>query len=163
MYRVMVVEDDAKYRELLGLLLRARKYDVILVDNPEEAMRVFTTSKVDCCLIDYCLPVKNGVQLATEIREQDMKIGIVLMTEQDRERVTEEAEGLFVWAVLKKPVEYKALFQTIEDACELTNMAPEVESHLINAFSVEAQNMKRVTKDLLDETGEHRISRQQNA
>lgn len=162
-HRVMVVEDDPKYRELLSLLLRARSYQVIAVGDYETAYKTFTSDKIDCCLIDYCLPGKNGVELSTLIREQDMKIGIILMTAQDRDRVNAEAEGLCIWSILPKPVEYKTLLQSVEDACELTNMAPEAESRLITAFSVETQNMKRVTKDLLDETGEHGILRKKNA
>lgn len=158
-YRVMVVEDDSKYREIVSLLLKGRGYDVIELSSAEAAFQTFTNDKIDCVLIDYCLPEMTGVALATRIREQDMKIGIILMTSLDRDRVDNECEGLCVWAVLKKPVEYKILFQTVQDACELSNMAPEVEDRFITAFSVETQAMKKHTKDLLDETGEHRILR----
>jgi DNA-binding response OmpR family regulator len=158
-YTVMVVEDDARYRELLTLLLEGRGYEVIPIATADAAFETFTKKKLDCILLDYCLPDEDGIQLATRIREQDMKIGIIIMTSLDRDLVDVACDGLCIWAVLKKPIEYKILFQSIEDACELSNMAPEVEDRFITAFSVETQAMKRHTKDLLDETGEHRIAR----
>ncbi len=156
-YRVLVVEDELSQRILAETILRKHGCSVVGVATAEDAKKKLDGQPFDCLLVDYCLPGMTGVDLVAQVREKDAKVGIVLMTGMDKAEVEEKSEGLFVWCVLEKPVDHKRLVQAIEDASGLANMTPETETRLLREFSVENAHMRRVSTDLMNETGQYPV------
>jgi two-component system, OmpR family, response regulator MprA len=81
--RIVVVDDDELVRGALNHLFCASGYEVCLFASAEEMLAHDVVA--DCFLLDVCLPLLNGVELAQRIRSSGCDVPIVLMTAHDHE------------------------------------------------------------------------------
>lgn len=60
---VLVVDDDAEIRQLLGYVMELRGWDVRVATSAEEALLALATKRPDLLLLDLSLPRRDGVGL----------------------------------------------------------------------------------------------------
>ena len=65
---ILVVDDEASYRDALTSGLRAEGFDVVLAGDAAEAMEAFATSSPDLVLLDVMLPDRPGTDVCREMR-----------------------------------------------------------------------------------------------
>ena len=90
--RILTVDDDPDYLELVSGRLRKRGYDVECAGSGEEAIRMLALQPVDCILLDRSMAGLGGVATCRLIKEKpemrDVPLIIITATEQ-REAVIE--------------------------------------------------------------------------
>lgn len=90
--RVLTVDDDADYLELLGERLRKRGYEVVPAHSGEEALGLLAAQPVDCILLDRSMAGIGGVDTCKRIKNtpatRDTPLIFLTATEQ-REAVIE--------------------------------------------------------------------------
>jgi DNA-binding response OmpR family regulator len=69
MTRVLVVDDEADIRELVRELLGRAGYDVVEAPNGSEALKVFYAQQPDFVILDVQMPILDGWETLTRIRE----------------------------------------------------------------------------------------------
>jgi two-component system, OmpR family, response regulator MtrA len=75
--RVLLVEDDERIRQALGLALADEGYDVVEAPTGEEALAV-TQQDLDVVLLDLMLPGVDGIEVCSTLRSRgDLPIIIV--------------------------------------------------------------------------------------
>jgi DNA-binding response OmpR family regulator len=106
--RVLVVEDDPDFSELLELVLRTRGYEVILASNVEEGQAKIREQLVDCVITDVMLPNGVGLQFMflDEIRAH--QIPMIVMTAFGSRALRRYVEGVGI-PLLEKPFAMDAL------------------------------------------------------
>jgi CheY-like chemotaxis protein len=67
---VLVVDDDADFRCLLGELLHEEGYHIVEAANGEEAIEVLDSLRPDVILADLVMPVVNGWSLFATIESR---------------------------------------------------------------------------------------------
>lgn len=67
--RVLIVDDDESVLNLLEILVRRDKFQVILAETAEEAIRRLAQPPVDCVLLDLMLPASSGLEVLRRLRE----------------------------------------------------------------------------------------------
>ncbi|RLD65111.1 MAG: DNA-binding response regulator [Bacteroidetes bacterium] len=77
---ILVVEDDKNAAYLLVENLRLSKYNVVLADDGDQGLDMFTKSNFNLCILDIMLPRRDGLDLANEIRSINPKIPIIFLT-----------------------------------------------------------------------------------
>jgi CheY-like chemotaxis protein len=102
---VLIVDDDADFRVVLGDLLRDEGYRIVEAANGEEALRVLDSLKPDVIVIDLIMPVVNGWALfaAIERRRELRGVPLVFLS-----AVPKTAPG-GGWLVLQKPLKLHSL------------------------------------------------------
>jgi DNA-binding response OmpR family regulator len=78
--KVLLAEDDKNLGAVLKAYLEAKGYQTTLCINGKEAFDIFNKKKVDFCIVDVMMPVKDGFTLAQEIRKLDKHIPILFLT-----------------------------------------------------------------------------------
>jgi DNA-binding response OmpR family regulator len=78
--KVLLAEDDKNLGAVLKAYLQAKGYQTTLCVNGKEAFDFFNKKKVDFCIVDVMMPVKDGFTLAQEIRKLDKQIPILFLT-----------------------------------------------------------------------------------
>ena len=68
MTRVLVVEDEETYREVLDFYLRREGFDVFLAPDGTEGMKMFDAVRPDIVLLDLMLPGASGTEVCKYIR-----------------------------------------------------------------------------------------------
>lgn len=82
-YKVMVVEDVMQTRNDVKKILQNLQFQVFTAAHGEEAMNYFAdNSDIKLVVSDYGMPVKDGLEVLKELREQKDKneLGVIMMT-----------------------------------------------------------------------------------
>lgn len=78
--RILLVEDDTNFREVLHSYLELHGYDVTVAVDGEAGVLAFRPDVFDLCILDVMMPKKDGFTAAQEIRERDAKVPIMFVT-----------------------------------------------------------------------------------
>jgi two-component system OmpR family response regulator len=78
--RILLVEDDMHFREVLCSYLEMHGYDLTTASDGEKGAEAFRKGSFDLCILDVMMPKKDGFALAKEIREVDAHIPIIFLT-----------------------------------------------------------------------------------
>lgn len=114
--RVLVAEDHAANRRLIGALLRPLGFEIVMACDGREAIERFCNDSFDVIVMDMQMPEMDGVQATRAIRKMGHRgaaIPIVALTanatEDDRGRCIDAGMTDF----LTKPLDPRALHATI--------------------------------------------------
>ncbi|MCE5252264.1 sigma-54 dependent transcriptional regulator [bacterium] len=77
---VLIVDDEAIQRELLGGYLKKKGYDVQAASSGPEALDHITTHTFDIMITDQKMPEMSGLELAGRVRNDHPNISVVMLT-----------------------------------------------------------------------------------
>ncbi len=85
--KVLVVDDSATERHVLGDMLGKKGYQVVFAENGEQGMAMSKTEAPDLILMDVVMPGLNGFQATRGIAQDDATkhIPIILCTTKGQE------------------------------------------------------------------------------
>jgi DNA-binding response OmpR family regulator len=83
--RVLIAEDDINLRQGLIDLLEGEGYKVFPAGNGKEAMNLFHEETPDLALLDVMMPEMSGYDVCREIRKQDSRTPIIMLTAKGEE------------------------------------------------------------------------------
>ena len=78
--RILLVEDDQNFGDVLRSYLEMHDYDVTLATDGLQGLESFKKGEFDLCILDVMMPKKDGFTLAREIRERDTETPIIFLT-----------------------------------------------------------------------------------
>lgn len=79
-HKVLVVDDDTLFRELLSDLLEAAGYWVWAAEDGLAGLDVLHNGPFDLILVDYRMPRMTGLEMSAFIRKTDTVTPIILIT-----------------------------------------------------------------------------------
>ena len=103
---ILVVDDDELVSEYLGALLEAESYDVIVKNEPMDALKYFHDHADDFDLIitDQVMPGLTGVEIAQEILKVRPSLPVLLITGYSKKISAENAESFGLSGFFSKPI-----------------------------------------------------------
>lgn len=78
--RVLVVDDDQNLCRMLGNYLGNVGFDVKVAYNGDQVNQQVQRNATDLVLLDLHMPGINGLDVARELRAQNQKVGIIIVT-----------------------------------------------------------------------------------
>lgn len=79
-HKILLVEDDQNFGDVLRSYLEMHDYDVTLATDGMQGLESYNKAKYDLCIFDVMMPKKDGFTLAGEIREKDADMPIIFLT-----------------------------------------------------------------------------------
>ncbi len=140
MARILLLEDDPILAKSLCFNIRTEGYEPIWVRSVGEARRRIQELNFDLMLLDVQLPDGDGMQLCQELRQNENRHPILLITAQNSEdRVV---QGLMSGAsdYVKKPFSMRELMARIHVHLKGASRLPEARSE--TKSTVEFQGLK---------------------
>jgi two-component system OmpR family response regulator len=121
--RILVVDDDPESRDLLAEVLQANGYPQVEAVADGLAAREALARDDDCRIIiaDLHMPNESGLDLLRNLRKQNAKHEIVLMSSFISAAERKLARDLGAYALLDKPFRLSELLQVVS---ELTTKNP---------------------------------------
>ena len=119
MKTIFIVEDDEDLQTSIKCLLEIMGFKVVgIASNGEQAILIFKDfkKKPDIILMDYRMPLKNGLEVSKEILQIDPRMKIIL-TSADTS-VKEEALSSGISDFLEKPFLNQTLINSINRISE---------------------------------------------
>lgn len=105
MYKVMIVEDELLVRVGLKNSIPWHSHDmevVVDVSNGQEALDMFRTHELDLIITDLKMPVMNGLELISAIREVNSEVKILILSCIEDFEYARRAAGLKVSGYILK-------------------------------------------------------------
>lgn len=145
--RILVVDDDARFRHSIERLLRSvdihgDRCEVAEADGGEAALERLLAHETDCVLIDNCMPGGNGVEWIERLLEAQPTTALVMMTGNGDEEtaVTAMKRGAMDYLV-KGNIKPVALERAIGNAVEKRRLRNAVERQRRELLDAERQRV----------------------
>lgn len=81
--KILVVDDESWVRTLLTDYFTEEGYSVRQASEAEQGLMVVRQSHPDIVLLDVGLPGSNGLEVLKQIRQEDPRIAVILMTDDE--------------------------------------------------------------------------------
>jgi two-component system OmpR family response regulator len=78
--KILLVEDDQNFGDVLRSYLEMHEYDVTLATDGEQGLNSYNKGSYDLCIFDVMMPKMSGFDLASAIREKDTEMPIIFLT-----------------------------------------------------------------------------------
>lgn len=117
--KILIVDDEPNYLELLSGLLVSEGYeDVLTESNPLKVPAIIEQEIIDLIILDVYMPQMNGLDLLEIISRDNPKIQVIIVTAVDNIDIALRAIKLGAYDYITKPPETDRLFLTIKRAFE---------------------------------------------
>lgn len=135
MYRVMLVEDDARLAELVTEYLSGYEFAVDLVTRGDAALERFKALSPDVVVLDLMLPGLDGMVVCRQIREVS-EVPVLILTA--REDSYDEVSGLEQGAddFVNKPVQPRVLLARLRALMRRTQAKGGADSRVLQFGSL---------------------------
>ena len=111
--RILVIEDELNYREVICDYLKSAGHTVYQARNGKQALNQLTTIKIDIIVSDIVMPEIEGIELIMRLRQS--KIPIIAMSGLSKEAFVQNVLGaLGISEYMQKPFSLKTLAQQID-------------------------------------------------
>jgi signal transduction histidine kinase/HPt (histidine-containing phosphotransfer) domain-containing protein len=117
--RVLLVDDIAMNRDVIGAFLRAAGHEVLLAVSGQEAVRFVSEQSFDLILMDLRMPDMDGLEATRHIRDLPAPRGwtpILALTAYTFPEQVAQCREVGMDGHIAKPVDYATLVRAISDA-----------------------------------------------
>ncbi|MCL2165412.1 MAG: response regulator [Oscillospiraceae bacterium] len=115
MAKILIVDDAAFMRMMVKDNLKKAGYsDFIEAGNGEEALKSYDENNPDMVLLDITMPVKDGIEALTEIKQKNPQAKVVMCSAMGQESMVVEAIKLGALDFIVKPFKPERLVQTVK-------------------------------------------------
>jgi len=123
--RILLVEDDQNFGDVLRSYLEMHNYDVTLATDGEEGLKEYGKSDFDLCITDVMMPKKDGFSLAREIREKDTEMPIIFLTAKTLKEDVLEGFKIGADDYITKPFNSEELLYRVMAVLKRSQKAPD--------------------------------------
>ncbi len=112
----LIVDDYNTARNIIKKSLLEIGLDVIEAENGEQALSIITKKSLDLIISDYQMPLKNGLKLLENIRNDDVlnNIPFILMLIEPYEHIISQAKTLGMNDYIVKPFDVFTLSKVLD-------------------------------------------------
>jgi two-component system, OmpR family, response regulator len=124
-YKILLVEDDQNFGDVLRSYLEMHDYDVTLATDGVLGFEVFKKGDFDLCVFDVMMPRKDGFTLAREVRERDQEIPIIFLTARTMKEDILQGFKIGADDYIVKPFNSEELLLRIQAVLKRVNKNPD--------------------------------------
>lgn len=105
---ILIADDEVSMIKILCAYFKKEGFNVFTAKNGEEALNVFYENKIDLAILDWMMPVIDGIEACKEIKENSNTKVLMLTAKSQSE---DEIEALNIGAdeYVKKPFDPRVL------------------------------------------------------
>ncbi|UCE49232.1 MAG: response regulator [Phycisphaerales bacterium] len=118
--KILVVDDERDCLSIIQCRLEWGKYKVITADNGAEGLRIAEDEKPDVVLLDYNMPVMNGLEMLERMRKNPAlrDTPVIMVTALCESQDIAAASAYGVADYVTKPVDFTSLLEKISNLLE---------------------------------------------
>jgi len=120
-YSLLYAEDDKNIRDNFIILLEDMFSNIYIADNGKDALRLYIEKKPDVIILDIRMPIIDGLEVAKQIRKNDEKTPIIMLTGYSDKEFLLHAVNLKLEEYIIKPIDFKNFNETIDKLIKRLN------------------------------------------
>ena len=111
LHKILLVDDETGFAELLRDLLRMDNYEVEVANDGVEGVEKVQTFKPDVIISDIVMPRMSGFEMFKKLKSspETASIPFLFITGFQDERVLAEARKIGVFGILQKPIDLEQI------------------------------------------------------
>ncbi|MDH3271639.1 MAG: sigma-54 dependent transcriptional regulator [Gemmatimonadota bacterium] len=152
---VVVVEDDAAQRTILGRWLTEAGHEVALFPDGESCLKGLSGTLPDVVCLDLRLPGIDGLETLDRIKAHYPKLPVIMLTAEESLEPVVASIRMGAFEYLQKPVERQKLVTTVRNAVALAQMEVRLTQlqHEVEGWSYEnivgrSERMRRLFRQM---------------
>ncbi|KGK29262.1 sigma-54 dependent transcriptional regulator [Cellulophaga sp. E6(2014)] len=118
MPRILIIEDDAAFCQMLQRFLTKKGYEVETSFTAEDAKQKFKAGSFDMVITDLRLPNYDGIELLTDIKAINAKIPVLVMTSYAEVSTAVNAMKKGAFDYISKPFTPEEMVMLVENALD---------------------------------------------
>ncbi len=117
MKKILIIDDDKMFRDMVNRLLERAGYDVAEAEDGKQGTQLFYEYSPDLVVTDIVMPEQEGIETIEKLHRAHPEIPIIAVSGGGRinpESYLPLAQGLGASATFAKPFKNQDLLDTIE-------------------------------------------------
>lgn len=117
--KILLVDDEPDFVELIGMRILEWGYDFLKAFNGREAIESVKNKKPDIVILDYVMPMMDGVSTLKEIRKFDDKVPVIMFTNYPNMKTIANTKKLGISAFIPKLSVYPDVLTSLRSTIEM--------------------------------------------
>ena len=113
MARVLIIDDEEVVRDLVAEILSTAGYETATAEDGDAGIAAYRRSPFDVVVTDILMPVKDGLQVISELKGDDPNVRIIATAAMGDEAL-KEAIRIGANRTLPKPFKIDAMLEDVE-------------------------------------------------
>ncbi len=139
---ILFLEDDPVIRDVLTEYMKLSQYEVIGVADGETALEILRSQPIDLAILDIMVPKKSGLEVLSHIRENNLNLGVIMLTALDDEKTQLDAFNHLADDYVIKPVSPLILMKRIDTILRRTKPDRSVENNSAKRLVVQKESYR---------------------
>jgi two-component system, NtrC family, response regulator PilR len=123
--KILIVDDEPSMRELLGIMLRRERFEVLVAESRATAAAVLAKGPVDMVITDVKLPDGDGIEILRHVKAASPETVVIVMTAFGSTQTAVAALKLGAHDYLTKPFDIEELKIVVRGALEKRQLEEE--------------------------------------
>ena len=119
MARILFIDDDPPTLDLFGQILKGAGHEVIMARDGVTGIALYRKNPTDLIITDIMMPVKDGMEVISELKRDFPQVKIIAISGSDREERREfffdVSRILGAKRTFEKPIDPVALLQAVRE------------------------------------------------
>lgn len=112
---ILIIDDEEEACELIKSFLEVRNYSVITVLSGTEGLNIIKNKNPALVFLDMHMPPLDGMGVLTELKKNNIKSNIILMTGLEDSEELDKAKTFDIKGIIKKPVQLLELLRIVKE------------------------------------------------
>ena len=116
MAKVLLVDDEEDFREILAQRMISRGLDVDTAESGIKALEMVDSKSYDAVILDLAMPVMDGIETLERLLKKHSELQVIVLTGHATVEKGVAAVKMGAADFLEKPAEIESLVEKIEEA-----------------------------------------------
>lgn len=116
MSKILIIEDDLTFSQLLEGFLKKHEHQPSVVHDVKKSLKLLSQENFDLLLVDYRLPDGTGLDILTQLRDQGSTVPFIIMTSFNDVRTAVKSMRMGAFDYITKPVNPDELLMLLQNA-----------------------------------------------
>lgn len=112
--KVLIIDDNEDIRFTVSEICDFAGWTPVTADNGFEGAELFKSEKPDLVVVDYHMPMLDGMETIEQIRKTDRKVPIIVLTVDERQEIADEFLAIGATDFALKPIKAPDLIARIK-------------------------------------------------
>lgn len=114
MSKILIVDDERVFCDLLQALMKSHGHEVFTAYNGKEALEQFKLNRPQFTLLDLRMPEMDGIETLRQIRAIDQKAAVMILTAWGSDDLEQQARRLGATDFLSKAISLEAIVASMD-------------------------------------------------
>lgn len=132
--KVIIIDDDEGIRYTLSEICKFAGYEVLTAINGKEGLSLCKTNEASVIIVDYHMPLWDGMTTVKKIREINQTAAILVLTVDERQEVSDQFIAIGATDFAIKPIKAPDLVARLGVNQRIFEMQKKLEVEKMNMF-----------------------------